>query len=211
MIFVFNGPPGSGKDICCDYLKTKGFIHIEFKEQLFADTIEYFGVTPEWFFDGYTRDNKDVKGELLENRSRREALIFISEQVMKPKYGQGYYGFKASEKMTQDKDYCISDGGFVSELKEIINKFGADEIRIIRLYRNGYDYSHDSRKYVNFEEVEKTYICGYETDTTELQKQCFDETVPVKGNIIHNNSNMSDLYLSVEDILRNSNVRKNSQ
>ena len=96
MILIFNGPPGSGKDLCCEYLKSKGFEHIEFKNQLYVETIKYFGVDKQWFFDGYTRERKEIKEPLLNGMSRREAMIHVSENVLKPKYGNVYFGLESS-------------------------------------------------------------------------------------------------------------------
>lgn len=209
-VIVLNGPPASGKDICCDYLKDNGYIHIEFKKQLFQDVIKYYGVDEEWFFEGYTREGKDQKEYLLKGKSRREALIHVSENIQKVKYGQDYYGFVAASGMDTDKNYCISDGGFVPELSHIINKFGKGDVQFIRLYRDGCNYLADSRRYIKFDLVLKEFVLGHASDTTLYQDQFFDDIVNVSGYIIHNNGNLPELYKSLEYIVRAHNDRKNA-
>ena len=136
MIIVFNGPPGSGKDVACDFLKKMGFKHIEFKSKLFKDTIRFYKVDEKWFYDGYTRDTKDVTEEKLSGLSRRQALINVSENVRKRLDGDEFYGKIAADGMVLGSDYCISDGGFTEEIGEVINKFGKDEIIFVRLFRD---------------------------------------------------------------------------
>lgn len=212
MILIFNGPPGSGKDQACLHLKNKGYKHIEFKEQLFKDTIEHFGVTEEWFFSGYDQVTKNLPEEKLGGKSRRQALIHVSENVNKLLYGNDYYGYKAAEKMFIGTDYCISDGGFVEELSHIINKFGGDEIYIVRLYRDGSSYDGDSRKYIKFKSTKGLYICGKKTDTSLYEDQQFPDPVDLNGYVVHNNGSLEHLYESIDDIIiRTHNERKNSK
>lgn len=204
MILIFNGPPGSGKDLCCDFLKQhKSFQHIEFKKQLYKETIKYFAVDEKWFFDGYTRENKETPEIKLNGLSRRDAMIFVSEKYIKPIYGQGYFGKKACEDIIIENDYCVSDGGFVEEIHEIINKFGSDKIVLIRLFRDGVDFRKDSRKYIKSSNVIKSYTCGKETDNIELYNdQFFEYTFDLKCFIIHNNGTLNELNNSIEEIIK---------
>lgn len=210
MIVVFNGPPGSGKDEACSYLKNIGFKQIEFKNKLFEDCIKYYNVSSEWFFEGYTREQKEIPEEKLGGLSRRSALIHVSENVIKPNYGNDYYGFMASKEMEEDIDYCISDGGFVEELSHIINKFG-DDFLIIRLYRENSNFNLDSRRYINFTELLGEHVCGYKTtNVSELELQSFDKTINVSGGIIHNNGSKAELYKAINAIMKEKNDRQNN-
>ncbi len=209
VVVICNGPPGSGKDAICDYLKEKNFKHIEFKSQLFKDVIEYYGVNAQWFFDGYTRETKDLKESLLDGKSRRESLIHVSENISKVKYGKDYYGKVASNNMILNENYCISDGGFIEELSHIINKFGSESIIMLRLYREGSTYEGDSRRYINSTNNLETYVCGYETDITELKKQSFTDSVDINCITIHNNGTLYDLYNVIGKIIGKNNEREN--
>ncbi len=211
-IVIFNGPPTSGKDAGCEFLKTnKGFTHIEFKKQLFEDVLEYFNVDREWFFSEYFMPNKDFKEEKLGGKSRREALIHVSENIKKKEHGPGYYGECAANSMEDlNGNYCISDGGFVSELDQIINKFGKDEIVFIRLYRDDCDFSNDSRRYIRFNNLVEEKVCGSASDVSKYEEQFFPESVNVNGYIVHNNGSIVDLYQTIEDIVKAHNDRKNT-
>jgi hypothetical protein len=151
MHVIFNGPPGSGKDEACHFLKTNyGYKHLQMKDELFIDTAEYYGVSLEWFMNGYDdRTLKEFPRDELGGISKRQALIHVSETVMKPKHGKDYYGRKTAEKMDQVSSYCFSDGGFIEEILPVINTIGQENICIVQLYRTGCSFSSDSRNYIN--------------------------------------------------------------
>lgn len=209
VVVICNGPPGSGKDAICEYLIKEGFGHIEFKKQLFLDAINHYGVDPDWFFSGYTREKKDLPESLLGGISRRESLIHVSENISKKIFGNDYYGKLAANTMNLNVNYCISDGGFVEELSHIINKFSKEDIIMLRLYREGSTYEGDSRKYINCDNQLDTYICGYETDVSELINQSFDISVDLNCVTIHNNGTLYDLYNVIGKIVRKQYERKN--
>lgn len=211
MIIVFNGPPGSGKDVGCDFLKKMGFKHIEFKSKLFKDTIRFYKVDEKWFYDGYTRDTKDVTEEKLSGLSRRQALINVSENVRKRLDGDEFYGKIAADGMVLGSDYCISDGGFTEEIGEVINKFGKDEIIFVRLFRDGYDYASDSRRYIRYANEVKEYVCDHTSDISLHESYFFDDIIDVDGYVVHNNGSLEDLHTSIEDIIRTYNDRKNTK
>jgi hypothetical protein len=191
MIILFNGPPASGKDCAADYFKAKGFKHLSFKYQLFKETFKFFDVTEDWFMEDY--DNRTVKerpSAHLGGMSRREAMIYVSEQVIKPRKGLDYFGKKVSEEIDVNKNYVISDGGFSDELFPIINKIGADNFVLVQLVRDGCDYSTDSRRYFNGKIVGE-YVNSHKTDIDN--KYILDHKFDVKTHRIHNNGTVQDL------------------
>jgi len=192
MIILFNGPPASGKDCAADYFKDKGYKHLSFKHQLFKQTFSYFGVTEKWFMEDY--DNREVKERSTKHLggfSRREAMIHVSENIIKPKHGLDYFGKMVAEEIEPNKDYVISDGGFSDELFPIINKIGADNFVLVQLVRDGCDYSKDSRRYFNGRIVgEHVNSHRTELDTKYMQEYKFD----VRTHRIHNNGTVENLY-----------------
>ena len=46
---VLNGPPGSGKDTLAEAMSVYGYTPRSFKEQLYVDTAQHFGVELEAF------------------------------------------------------------------------------------------------------------------------------------------------------------------
>lgn len=95
-----------------------------------------------------------VIGALLNNKflmslgyySSRQALIFVSENIMKPKYGQDYYGRKFLEKVehSSERYSFASDGGFREELTPLLEN--GYNVYIVHLERLGATFDNDSRK-----------------------------------------------------------------
>lgn len=193
MIVVFNGPPGTGKDEACLYFIKKGYTHLSFKEELFKETFKFFGVSKGWFMKGYNdRSIKETPAPELKvngaSLSRRDAMIYVSEKFIKPKYGDEYFGIQATKNIKNGHNYCFSDGGFVSELVPIINKVGVENICIIQLTRKGCDFSSDSRRYFYGEMVEE-FIIGSKTEISK--SHILPQKFPIRTYCIHNNGNLN--------------------
>lgn len=159
-LIIFNGPPSSGKDEACKYIvktSNRNVKHIMFKQKLVQLTQFIFGVTNEWWEPRYTEEGKNVKREELNGFSQREALIFVSETVIKPTLGNDYFG-KATVKdivtfLSEVDASVVSDCGFIEEIDVINNEPSIDkeDVLIVRCHRDGYDFSGDSRSYVDAE------------------------------------------------------------
>jgi hypothetical protein len=198
MIILFNGPPGSGKDAAADFFKEKGFKHLSFKYQLFQETISFFGVDEKWFMDGYKdRSVKEQPEELLDGMSRREAMIYVSEDITKPEFGNDIFGQQVANEIDINKDYCISDGGFIDELLPVINKVGSENFILVQLTREGCDYSTDSRRYMEGNLCHE-YV---NTHTTPIErKYVLSHSFDVKMYRIHNNGTIGTFYEVLNDI-----------
>ena len=95
-----------------------------------------------------------VIGVLLGNKylmslgyySSREALIHVSENIIKPKYGQDYYGRKFLEKVesSPERYSFASDGGFRFEILPLLD--AGYNVYIVHLERLGATFDNDSRK-----------------------------------------------------------------
>lgn len=206
MHIVFNGPPGSGKDEACEFLKTMyGFKHLRFKDQLFVDAIHHYGVSLNWFMNGYhDRSIKERKEDMLGGISRRDALIHVSENIIKPQKGKDYYGTQVANLIDQISDYCFSDGGFIEEIQPLINTLGTNRLCIVQLFRDGCNFSSDSRSYLNGV-LEDTFIIKKKTDHVRQ----IVETLPLRMYQIHNNGSVGDFHKAIKTIIRKeSNVRQ---
>lgn len=198
MIVLFNGPPGAGKDAAADFFKEKGFKHLSFKYQLYQETIKYFDVDERWFMEGYhNREIKEMPTAFLGGFSRREAMIHVSEKVIKPKKGLDYFGLQVAEEIDLSKDYCISDGGFIDELVPVINKVGTNNFVLVQLTRNGCDYSSDSRRYFDGN-IEWVYINQYETPIEN--KYVLPHKFDVRTYRIHNNGTIEEFYDTLQKV-----------
>jgi hypothetical protein len=155
MCVILNGPPGVGKDTLADMLVKLGFAKHMFKRQLYLDTAKQFGVDLVEFVDAANdRECKNVPNSQLKLNytkrplSPREALIYTSEDVMKPRYGVAHYGNAALEHClnTNDNYVVFSDGGFGAEVISLSGAF--HKVVVIQLVRPGYDFTGDSRDYL---------------------------------------------------------------
>jgi hypothetical protein len=210
LIFILNGPPGSGKDSACSILKILGYKHLSFKYHLFRETAKYFNISIDWFMDGYDdRRIKERSEDWLNGFSRREALIYVSEEIIKPTHGSDYFGKKAAEEMQPNVLYCFSDGGFKEELQPIINKLGTENIILIQLTREGCSFSSDSRRYISGTNIQE-YVLGKETP---IQKTyILDGNMPIKTYRVHNNSTEEEFHSVLIQIHeKESNARKITQ
>lgn len=198
MVILFNGPPRSGKDFAADYFKKKGFKHLSFKYQLYKETIKYFDVNEKWFMERYNnRAEKEVPSTLLGHMSCREAMIYVSEKVIKPKKGLDFFGKQVANEIEDDKDYCISDGGFIDELIPVINRIGSDNFVLVQLTRDGCDYSTDSRRYFDGNIVHQ-YVNSHKTHIEK--KYVLPRKFDVRTYRIHNNGSIGAFHESLEDI-----------
>lgn len=83
------------------------------------------------------------------NLSCREAMIYISEFIVKPAFGKNYFGEARCKAVVESQAELIMDGscGFVDELDAIKSHY-PDDILLIRVHREGYSFKGDSRDYI---------------------------------------------------------------
>jgi len=194
VVILLNGPPRSGKDTVALYLeKQYNFEHLQIKEILVQTTVKLFDISRELWDEKY-ETHKEIKldylaifrggpfsGE-LHKFSPREALIYVSEHIIKPVYGEGIYGKVIANKVGKSKDeksFVISDAGFDKEVSEIVKKVGEKNVYVIKLSRKGYTYANDSRNYLTKE-------------SGVISKNTF---------YIYNDLSLYDLYLNVGRVM----------
>lgn len=91
----------------------------------------------------------------------REAMIYISEVIMKPRFGDDYFG-RVRANNIPDNEVSIDDScGFIEELPPLIEKVGSENILLMRIHREGYTFEGDSRSYIPEGVVDNTIdICN---------------------------------------------------
>lgn len=158
--FVYlNGPPGVGKDVIANHLadKYENVVHVKFTQMLREAVCEIFGISEEDY-----EEDKDSVGVLQHFSladwaplTYREFVIRLSEQVLKPNFGNGYLGVALAERILTDMCkrnfdtvYVISDLGFRDELYELRNRVSCTDELLIHLYRKELNFDNDSRDYV---------------------------------------------------------------
>lgn len=90
------------------------------------------------------------------NLTIREAMIYVSEVLMKPRLGVTIFGERRAgglipgELVIDDSTAAFEVDGEIraDELCPLIEKIGQDNILLLRLHREGFDFSGDSRRYI---------------------------------------------------------------
>jgi len=157
-IILLNGPPRCGKDTLAElYTKRYNSAWGSFKERLIEITLAIYGVESHIWFGWYEEDKEKPRRE-LDFQSCREALIFVSEEVIKPKFGESFFG-KAAAGTCRVAEYCeydyiiFSDSGFPEEALPLCNLVGPENVMVVRMGREGTDFSNDSRRYLRTDDL----------------------------------------------------------
>ena len=150
-VIILNGPAGCGKDTLARALVEMGFAKgvASFKNPMFNIAMAALGQDAyREFLDGYDdRARKEKPEGFLNGWSRRQFMIAISEQLIKPVFGDDYFGkYLAGNLPDGDEVFVVSDGGFASEVAPIVA--AGHDVRIVRLHRDGHTFEGDSRGYL---------------------------------------------------------------
>jgi hypothetical protein len=146
---ILNGPPGCGKDTIAEILEAAYcYTKVAFKDILYKETADHYDFPVEALIQLCTdRESKETPQPFLGGRSPRGALQHVSERIIKPAKGKGYFGEQLALTCAAIPGDCVvSDGGFVEEVLPLLATF--TNIRIVRLYREGCDFREDTREYL---------------------------------------------------------------
>lgn len=150
-ILLCSGPAGSGKDTVAMLLKQKypHMHHEKFALPLRETTKAFFGWT-DLELEEYKRMDPRV----------RKFMIALSENVVKPIHGEGYFAEKCADRVigvarllgSRHGLWCISDCGFQTEMnifcRRIWDSTAATPL-LVRITRPGYAFdANDSREEV---------------------------------------------------------------
>jgi len=154
-IVLLNGPPSSGKDTLAFELSARrGYTHMKFATPLAAGVQALFSIDRDLWQALYTRRKED-RSLLLEGMSPREAMIWLSEEVMKQHFGDDFFGRSLFHRIMHENipRAVVSDSGFKSEAEVLREYFGPKALRLVRLHRPGCDFRNDSRGYISLDDV----------------------------------------------------------
>lgn len=175
-IIILNAPPRAGKDTIARIIDEQyGLPVVSFKTPMFNIARGILGDTDfKEFMSVYESDRKDTQElSILGGMTCRQFMIWISEDVIKPKFSKKHFGWLMAELLTEmeeDVDLTIcSDGGFPDEVEALID-FG-HKVKLVRMHREGFDFSNDSRDYIYLSGAYKEKPGVVEVDI-ELQHGC---------------------------------------
>lgn len=153
VVVLLNGPPLCGKDSGADHLVEHyypcGAEKKEFKKKLYDLVMMIYSIPRDKFWRIYNdRALKETPLPEFDGLSIRQAMIKVSEEVIKPVYGKRYFGIAAARELREGFINVFSDSGFIEEVEPLAEKVGKENILLIRVYRNGCEFKGDSRNYL---------------------------------------------------------------
>jgi hypothetical protein len=181
MIILFNAPPRAGKDTVLEMMSGLPYEHMKFAGPLYKMVQSMFGLTDS-FWDDLYENFKEVPSDFLNGMTPREAMIWGSESVIKPKFGKEHFGVVAKRSiaihMSEGRPYfAFSDSGFSEEAGVLVSEYGAENVFLVRIKRPGYDFSNDSRSYWPHEEAgildEHVYELNNDEGLEELEEKLY--------------------------------------
>ena len=107
--------------------------------------------------------------------SIREAMIYVSEVICKPAFGDHYFGVARANSI-QNNEWAIDDScGFDDEIKPTIDKLGQENVLLIRIKGRG-DFNNDSRSFISDGIVDYT-VDIYNNSTEEAYMNSIMEVI----------------------------------
>lgn len=155
-IIILNGPAGVGKDtignaLVIDY----SCVQVSFKRPMFGIAASMLGATNfSKFMKAYDDRNQKEKPQVfLGGKTCREFMIWISENVVKPLFGNQHFGKLMSEYIElcdEGLQFVSTDGGFPDEVIRLVED--GHDVTIVRLFMDGKTFDGDSRNYIRIKE-----------------------------------------------------------
>lgn len=189
-LLLLNGPKESGKGVLTQYIQRHCNVSMyPCKDKLYQLVCDFFMVDPLRFWEIY--DDRELKERpMVEfkvtwenavklwdiapkmrlqhdskggcNLTIRQAMVYVSELVVKPHFGSDYFGKVRAHKIAGDlykpgSFLGIDDStGFEGELPPVIDLLGQESLMLLRVHREGCDYDGDSRGYIPTGVVDNT-------------------------------------------------------
>lgn len=156
---LLNGPPGSGKDTVAQHLiPYLPFVHLKFAapiKRMVAALLQCDQRTLEQEKDVPNRMLRYENSLTVRDDTPRKLLIALSEQLLKPRYGNSYFGNAIWTEAcnSSGKLFVVSDSGFREEAERLVSSAGPTNCLLIRLHREGHTFEGDSRSYIDIDKV----------------------------------------------------------
>lgn len=166
---LLNGPKSVGKTTIAnaihDQIQNLGGVHSirrNMADRLKVMTNAIYGVrdphTGQIAGPDYLEKIKDIPLDVLGGASFRDAVIYVSEKMVKPRHGKTVFGEwfcddVDSVQVADDALCVVADLGFSSKLIPLVNRYGTENVILARLSREGTSFDGDSRSYVSWQDA----------------------------------------------------------
>ena len=156
-VVFLNGPPRCGKDMIAAELTP----YLQFSRAKAAAPLKRaLGSLLDLDMQGI-EDHKETKAPVLqragsiERDTVRQALISLSEDWAKVRYGEDFFGRILGRDIANSaaRLTVVTDAGFAAEVASVIRRIGWRNCLFIRVHREGCDFTGDSRSYLTPEGV----------------------------------------------------------
>lgn len=182
-VIILNAPPACGKDtigsIIADMNQIYGVRMLSFKAPMFEIARAILGDSNFDYFMFLYEDrlHKEKPDSILNGKSPREFMIWISEAIIKPEFGNDYFGRRMVEAVKSGTaPAIITDGGFSEETIALIE--AGIQVHVCRLHREGFTFEGDSRNYLHLP-VGWQGVNGYTEEDFQLRDGDPDYTASV--------------------------------
>lgn len=174
-VILLNGPPRCGKDTVgriIDATVSESVLICKFaalmKERTHA-LYGLFGAEGRPLRADHFESRKDEGLQEFCGHSPRQAYIFVGE-AMKAQHGQDYWGKLLRDQIERraEEVAVVTDCGFLPESEVMIDRFGSAGVALIRVQRNGCDFSRDSRGMISLSRFGVREVDLLNTEDLEL-------------------------------------------
>ena len=179
-LVIINGPSLSGKDKALERIASEfdNVVRCETKQRLHEMTYQFFDIDSDLYFELYNdRTTKEEPNQLYtitrktyklfskhfdshkDSRCRlspREAMMYVSEIIVKPTLGDDYFGQYRANMIKSGNLSVDASCGFVGELPPSVDRLGQENILLIRVRGRGEFNRHDSRETIPDGVIDRT-------------------------------------------------------
>jgi len=159
-ILLLNAPSGAGKDTIGKCLQdTYGCELKAFKTALYQSAYPFTNCNNYGQFIHYCTDRvlKEKRSGYFRGMSPRDFLIYISESITKPHFGDQFFGEKSAKSITNtafESGVVFTDSGFEEEVHPLAKEFGENNLCVVQFVGQGSeDFSGDSRDFISVKGV----------------------------------------------------------
>ncbi len=146
-IILLNAAPRAGKDTLANFLEmSEGIKHYKYAKKVRdVASILYPKIN---FWD---ESIKDLPQESLSFQTPREILIKVGTKAVRNFVSQTAWVDALADEIENDNEnvVVISDCGYQNEVDVMVDRFGANNVLLIQIYRDGLTFEGDSRSYVD--------------------------------------------------------------
>ena len=194
-IFLLNAPPLAGKDTAGTMLRAH-FAHstiLKFAAPLKEGVAAIFcsGDTQR-FAELDSPEQKGLPHEEFFGATTRQVQIDLAEKFIKPNYGVQALGYILANAVSaalkgpvghEEPLFFITDSGFREEAEILVNRFGAENIVLIRIHRANCTYDKDSRSYISLMDLN---IKEFDVDNDGTYGEFRDKLIEIVNEVKNN-------------------------